>query len=448
MESPLSPRRWWPNFRLRTLLILLGIAAIGLAYLGNLRQRVLHQRRIVATLGAAYYEVGYDYEHGLGDSLDYEITFDVDRTYSSRELPDGRTERTITTSDGEWFIHVDRPPGPKLLSGFLGDDVFAHVESVASSWEARSNESKTFDPRILLELPELKVVLLHGSMVNDETLRVVAQIPKLRVLHLIASENSAATGRGLEELAAAKHLESLALEGDWITNETITGIRPLRSLKSLHVRYAPHLSANMFASVAEMRQLRELQFSRVPQLSDEGAEHLARLPNLRVFIAGGTSLSDATLTHVAKLPNLELLDVSHSQVSDAGMQHLMGQQKLLKLNASYTNVSDASLPVFARFPRLKILGLSNTAITDAGAPIIASMPQLESLDLIDTEIGDEGAFLIGSSHEYRYLAFGQRVSRKTVDQLRKRGNLPYWLYHNSPSQESKETSDAGDESDN
>lgn len=423
MESPLPPRHWWPNFRLRTLLILLGIMAIGLAYLGNLRQRVLHQRRIVAKIEAAGGEVGYNYEYGLGDTLDYFITLDLDRHTDHRELKDGSVESTITTSRGEQFIHVNTPPGPKFLRRFLGDDVFARVESVEPS------RTPTYDPRILLELPDLKVLLLSGSIINDESLCIVAQIPQLRVLSLADVKPGSVTRQGLEQLAAAKNLESLGLSGDWITDELVTGIRPLRNLKTLYVGSAPHLSSGIFANVAEMPELCDLQIYRAPQLSDEGAENLARLGKLRVFIAAQTELSDATLIHLTKLPNVELLNVSHSQVSDAGMQQIATLSSLRILSASFTNISDASLPAVAQLPRLTQLRLNNTAITDAGAQTLASMTLLEQLELIDTEIGDEGALLLGSSREYERLTFGQHVSKQTVKKIRSGWRLPHNLHH-------------------
>lgn len=448
MESPLPPRRWWPNFRLRTLLILLGIAAIGLAYLGNLRQRVLHQRRIVAIIEQAGSTVGYDYEYGLGDTLDYEITLDLDQHTDRRELKDGSIERTITTSQGEQFIHINRPPGPKFLRRFLGDDVFARVESVEPSWSlAEPSRTPTYDPRILLELPDLKVLLLSGPMVNDESLRIVAQIPQLRVLSLDGAEAGSVTRQGLEELAAAKNLESLALNGDWLTDELVTGIRPLRNLKALYVGSAPHLSSGIFANVAEMPELCELKIHTAPQLGDAGAESLARLSKLRVFIAVQTALSDVTLSHLAKLPNVELLDVSHSQVSDAGMQHVAELSSLRSLNVSFTNVSDASLPALTQLPRLTNLRLSNTAITDVGAQTLASMSLLEQLDLTDTEISDEGALLIGSSREYERLTFGNRVSQRTAAKIQRGWRASSRLVHFSKPEQEQQSSASADATD-
>ena len=444
-----SPPRWWPNFRLRTLLILLGIVAIGLAYVANLRQRVLHQRRIVAIIGQAGSTVGYDYEYGLGDTLDYEITLDLDQHTDRRELKDGSIERTITTSQGEQFIHINRPPGPKFLRQFLGDDVFARVESVEPSWSlADPYRTKTYDPRILLELPDLKVLLLSGSIINDESLRIVAQIPQLRVLSLADVKPGSVTRQGLEELAAAKNLESLALNGDWTTNEVVTGIRPLRNLKSLFVSSAPHLSSGVFTNVAEMPELCDLQIYRAPQLSDEGAENLARLRKLRVFIAVQSELTDVTLSHLAKLPNMELLDVANSDVSDAGMQHVAELSSLRILNVSLTNVSDAGLRELARLPRLTNLRLANTAITDAGAQTLTSMALLDNLDVNDTEIGDEGALLIGSSREFERLTFGNRVSQRTATQIQRGWRAPSNLIHFSKPEQDDQSSASVDAADN
>jgi len=415
-----TKRRWRLRFGIRTLLVTVTILAIGLGYVAMLLQRVRHERRIVAQVEAAGGKVQYNYQFGMGRDLDYALHPDEEPRWIMESNPEGEPNSRYRTDDSGRVIErqYETPPGPAIIRWLLGDDIFAYVESV-NFFDFDAKPATGLKPDLLLELPELKCVVLTDHQVSDEWLACVAKVPKLRFLNLLASADCKATADGITQLRSARHLELLGITGDGIKDETVAGIAELRELKSLTLASVPNISSAVLPNLNELTELRELSIVRAKSIDDQNAHHLRRLQKLERLWLVGTSMTDATLVHLGSLPQLEILDVYGTNVGDAGMEHLAKLPRLERLRIAGGTISDAGIEHIARFPALRRLSLFDTKITDAGLPIVGRMKQLEELRLGSPSITDCGVMQLGTLTNLRDLSLDARISDQCRENLRK-----------------------------
>jgi hypothetical protein len=407
-------RRWLPRFSLRTLLILVSISGALFGYLGHILHRRNHQRHIVAQIAAAGGKVRYNWQLGMGVNLDPRLSADYS-VNSMREIEDGLYERTRVTSAGT-FVETERPPGPKLLRRFLGNDLFAHVESVDFFLTGLPIEN--VDPRLLWQLPQCKVVTLFEHQVNNQWLDCVARIPKLRVLGVIGHQHGTATAEGLSYLESARELEDLTLSGEWLQDDVLKGVANLRQLKGLYLSHPSPETTSAFVNLEQLTDLCELSIRRAKGIDDRGSEVFGKLPHLRILQLSETSISDATLCHLSNLNKLEWLDLSGTKINGNGLAHLANLSRLKILDLSNTQVGDANLHFISHFPELKTFRLQNTAITDAGLTTIARMSQLEHLELWRSNLTNDGIQQLHTLTNLKDLSIGPGISKAAADKLR------------------------------
>lgn len=433
-------RRWLPRFGLRTLLISVALLGAGFGYFGHLFRRVKHQRYIVAKIHEARGRPTYNWQMDMGDYLDVMMHTDqVALKIESLPGPGHLHRMTRITRTGT-IVQTEKLPGPWILRKLLGNDAFAYVEMV--DFQASYYPNGPFNPRLLLDLPKLKLVVVRDRQVSDEWLDSIAQIPKLRglalsanspasatasrgplqsggIARLPAKSDASATASGLALLKSAAHLEALALEGDWFQNEVFAGIAELRQLKQLRITSAPNITSAIFSDIGQLPNLQVLYLNGCKQLDDAAAPSLAGLHNLRILHVTDASVSDAILDPIASLPDIEWLILSHTPVEDRRMERIATLRKLKKLDLSHTHVGDAALDPISRLPNLYSLRLGTTKVTDAGLPVLGRMTQLENLDLWPCDITDDGIMHLQTLTNLKELTIGPNITKAGADKLRK-----------------------------
>jgi hypothetical protein len=325
----------------------------------------------------------------------------------------GFRKRTFVTEQGD-VSEVETPPGPQFVRRFLGNDVFSNVELVSFAWVDSPGE---LDPRVLLEFPHLKIVMLRGSQVTDEWLNYVVQIPELHGLAL-DGDTEGLSPAALAKLRSLEKLRWIRLEGAWVTDESLASIATLEQLQQLSLS-SPKVSSASFASIGQLHELRQLDLNRMKQLGDEGTEHLRNLAKLQWLRITGTSTSDGTLANLATLPELEYINLAYTNVGDAGMEHLARLPRLDHLDIGSTEVTDAGLAALARVPKLHYLRVAWLDITDAGTVSLARMERLDTLDAALTLITDEGLVNLKGLKRLRRLHLGPHVTDEAAVELRK-----------------------------
>ena len=161
-----------PRFRLRTLMILIMICCVLLAWLALEIQRARKQQnaaKAVTQLGANIY---YDYQ-----------------------FPDSNTP-----------VKFEAPSQiPAFVRSIFGDGMFSDVTYLA--WE--SNTITNDDLRLLSEFPRLKKLHLAGNRISEEGLVVLSELDELEEVSL----GMEMTDSGLDHLAGIRSMQELFILG-------------------------------------------------------------------------------------------------------------------------------------------------------------------------------------------------------------------------------------------
>lgn len=226
--------------------------------------------------------------------------------------------------------------------------------------QVKSEEALRLSPAF----PRLKQLLLSQNQASDESLQSLRKLPELEVLMIWNAW--AITDAGVRHLSAAQKLQKLHLSNSKIGDDSLAVLSQLPALQSLA------LQGN--------------------NLSDAGLKHLAGMRQLRSLWVGMSrqKFTDAGAQHLAGLTLLEELDLQRSQLSDRGIAALKGLKQLRSLHlsgdtaATHESITDASIPIVLGMTRLRKLSLSKTRITGEGLRQLAELPELRSLDLSST----------------------------------------------------------------
>lgn len=234
----------------------------------------------------------------------------------------------------------------------------------------------------LARLTNLTALVLHPrSGVTDAGMAHLARLPRLQTLQL---SWVGITDRGVEHLSNLPDLRTLSLVSTVPRSPNFTGItdracehlRALIRLESLTLMNADISSAGL-AHLADLTNLTNLNLSANPRITDDGMEHLARLPRLAVLRLFSTGVSDGGLAHLGRLTSLEVLNLSGTEITDAGLAHLKGLVRLRSLTLGGEMIPTPSL--------------GSTHVTDAGLIHLRALPSLESLWLDDSPSAARGA---------------------------------------------------------
>lgn len=394
---------------------LLGVA-LGLA--GNFWRRVEQQRRAVSIIEGAGGRVSYNYEFGMGKKLEYQFQLDHPHDTSPWNVEVPASRKRLTAAG--FVTDADVPPGPRFIRRLLGENVFANVEEVDfRSMGSPGEPPGPLDLHLFQELPELKLVTLSSSQINDELIGQLSQLRELRILRLLGNDEERATGNGLRTLKAAGNLEVLTLSGEWVTDDIVAATPELKKLRALHLYRTPNVTSASFAAVATLPNLQELTIHRAEKIDDRGSEHLAELRELRRLWLSATGCSDIAVAHVSKLPNLQCLSLAKSKITDVSMEHLKRSRSIQQLDLSDTSIGDIGLESIVQIPRLRVLILNGTRVTDSGMPIMVSNRRLQRLDIDDTTITDEGVIQLKALTDLRRLHIGPKITDDMSNELAK-----------------------------
>jgi HEAT repeat protein/Leucine-rich repeat (LRR) protein len=376
-------RRRWFQFSLRTLLLFVTAASVGLGWFGSKVYHARERQAAIALLKA----------HGISIAYD---------SY------DDETEQTKAAAAA---------PEPTWLRNLLGDDFFDRATMLGASRQADGIDLSPVDvlpdfrqvwlgfrpdpppphPGFLEELGGPRQAYVFRSQLNDSALVHLDHLSHLRELYLDDTEVSDA---GLDHLSHFPRLRTLSVVGTKITG---AGLQHLKALSDL----------------------RELNLSET-QIDDAGLSALAGLTNLERLTLRGTRISGSGLTNLAGLKNLNSIDLTGTHITDDGLPNLP-VLKLSTLVLRDTRMTDRGAECLSKMNHLKALDLSGTLIGDATLAKLKSLSKLESLAIAHTRITNEGLKDVGQLISLKSLdTDGLAVTHAGITNLYSLVNLEGW----------------------
>jgi hypothetical protein len=295
-ETPVKRRPWF-RYSMRTLLILVTVAAI---WFGLLAQSARKQREAVQAVLAAGGSVQYDYQ---------------------RRGPQSE------------------PRGQRWLRKLIGDEYFQEVVGVVV-------QSNSADDELLLQIGKLHNLesLTVGALdsnnqrITDAGLRHIGQAKRLRSLNIGFTK---VTDQGLGYLAGLPALVHLDLSSTSISDDGLIALKPLKELYSLTAS-GTNITDRGLSVLVEVANLGELNLAET-RITDEGLTSIVKLPTLtRLRIdqlnyrrSEPPRITDEGMKYIAQLTDLRELGIMNLAITDEGLARLSALKKLQLLSASH-----------------------------------------------------------------------------------------------------------------
>ncbi len=256
MTEPITNRRRWFRYSMRTMLVVVTLLCI---WLGLVVSRAERQRRAVAALRDMRARVDYD---------------------------------TTTMTPGGPPTHW------RWLRTWLGDDYFDNVIEVFMFRDADDE----FLQRVG-DLQGLKSLYFRGTQVTDEGLAPIARLPHLERLSFDADD---VTDNGMRILARAPALRQLGIGAPQVTDQGVKAICQLDSLENLGLQDTQVTEAGL-RYIGTLKHLQNFGISEEEiaggsdlQAIDDGLKYIAALPNLRNLTLHTSRVTDQGLAQLAR----------------------------------------------------------------------------------------------------------------------------------------------------
>lgn len=291
----------------------------------------------------------------------------------------------------------------------LRDELFHWHEYACVRVEG--NKIKPEQWKLLLQLPDIKLLSLHKTEFGDEVGNVLSQLHQLTELQLHESFDD----QGIRAVTTLSPLKALLIAKTKASPDSFFGLEELRKLEQVEFT---DLVINQ-SVIGGLRGLPNLdQFNiRNSELALPWGLDERSFPKLKTLAIDGGMASDALVREVSaiptlqqlqlscpqgeftiddfrkltQLPNLVDLSLARSSLPDQSCPLAERQLKIQKLNVGRTGIGDQFLSTIRDFPNLRELDLTESKVTDGGLANLSELSQLESLTLSGTEISSAAA---------------------------------------------------------
>jgi internalin A len=319
----------------------------------------------------------------------------------------------------------------------------------------------------LRELPELKVLLLDDTTLDDAGLDAIdvalerlyvartqitdaALSAKLATLRVLDVEDCGITDAGLQTIASFGELRALNVAGTRITDKggavlgkltkvnildlggtrvgplTIAAIRPL-ALTELFIDRT-HVGKEIGTLAGYAPGLMRFDASALAAYKpvDADVEWLAKAPYLVEAGLSGAKIHDPLARAIAARPNLEVLRLASTLITTAAIDDIAKLTKLEEIDLALTPVTDAQAIALLGNAKLRALRLDDTPITDKALDGMVRTPpaSLRELYLSRTRVTDKGLAILDALPRLEGLGLGETdVRDATVARIGKLAEL-------------------------
>jgi hypothetical protein len=210
-------------------------------------------------------------------------------------------------------------------------------------------------------MPVVKLDLTN-LMVGHDVLAEIASLPDLEILLLGGSD---VDDSGVALVTGLPRLTHLGLRRTLITDEALSHVAKLTTLEKLYLSETPVSDAGI-DHLRALRGLRQLALSKT-RVSAVGVAGLSSLPMLERLWLDGTPTGDDELAELARgLKRLEVLSIAETGVTDRGVSDLVQLPGLVVLSLADTAITDECIPALLRIESLVRVNLGGTGISATG----------------------------------------------------------------------------------
>lgn len=242
----------------------------------------------------------------------------------------------------------------------------------------------------LTKFDRLTLLSLENSVVTDEGLTAIKEIPTLKTLNL--RKCAQLTDAGIEHVAELPKLERLILlyNKDGLTNECMTSIAKISTLRALDIRGCVQIKDDGLLAMAPLKNLVDFKH-RGFNVTNDGLAVFGELPQLRVLMMqDAANVDDGGMKYLEGLDSLISLDMTGTLVEDPGLAALAGK-KLEDLRLRNTLVEGTGLDQLeSSYETLTYLDLNESFASDEGLAKVAPFKNLETLLVWQTAVTNDG----------------------------------------------------------
>ena len=352
------PHRWL-QFRLRTLLAVMLVAAIGAGMLASHLARLEFKRRQAEALSILSGRMG---SKVLVDATELELPYGFDEKELRYVTFLPRLRRLSTT-------------GTDLDRGSL-----RHLTKLPELRELELSNANLTEAGLLqlTELRRLERLDLLGTHISQQGLENLCRMEQLKSLVLHLPQNA-----GTDPLRQLTQLEYLRLAaGNTVGGHDLEFLAAMPHLKTFWLQCS--IQGDVLASLRHVPHLTELRL-QANQLTDRDLQHFrnhAELRHLTLESNSGNFVTDAGLHHLDRMKRLQFLNLSHCRgITDLGVERLAQFHNPRTLRLRGTGATDRSVPHLAKMTRIENLDLRQTNVTAAGLEQIVKLPRLRTLGM-------------------------------------------------------------------
>lgn len=223
----------------------------------------------------------------------------------------------------------------------------------------------------LAHLVHLKETLNKVSILKCDKLERthVAQLGMFKRLSVLNLVELGLHDQDLEFVQTLQDLKEIDLSRNYaLTDEVFKRFTHLKLLEKFILRDDPKLTGSGLAQIAELKNVRHLDFEGCRNLKDNALEAIGKLITLEFLnLNGCVSLTGTALRHIKTLINLRFLNCRNwSRFAEGDFNNLV-HMKLLALDLSYNlSLTSSIIAPLAALTSLQILNLQDCAELDDG----------------------------------------------------------------------------------
>jgi Leucine-rich repeat (LRR) protein len=193
--------------------------------------------------------------------------------------------------------------------------------------------------------------------------------------------------------------------GPQSTDEDIASLKIFDQLERISIG-STRISGTGFGSLRNSKKLHTLSVDK-HSMTVAGAEAIGSLHQLEKLVLQHSVMRDKIMRPILKLKNLRQLDISGNPfLSDDSLQDLAQLTKLQRLNLSNCGPTEATFLQLSTLEKLEWIDVSRTPIRDDGLLTLASLSSIRSIIAHSTETSS-----LGLSKAIGRLPKGARITR-------------------------------------